>query len=725
MKNLIFGFCLCISSSLICAQTRISYPESYDSFANPERGFQKYSITNAQYNNTVNYSNLSQSTLRGWRNGNDKVSVIFRYFLLNNFLYSNISQTYLDNMQKDFNVIRSAGLKCIVRFSYSNSRSSSAQQPEKSRIIAHIKQLKKLLEKNKDIIYTYQAGFIGTWGEWYYTNSSEFGTEDYINAAQWANRKEIIDAMLNTTPPEIPIQVRYPKIKKIMYGTTQLTASTAYQNTPRARIGFFNDAFLNAWGDMGTYSNVGQWEYPAGSEDYLYVSNETKYTPMSGETNGMNPPRSNIDNAITEMDATNWSTLNRDYHEEVISNWMDNPNRFSEMKRQLGYRFVLKKGSFSLNQNTLSVSLSIENVGFARLFKPRKAVLVLLNTNDNKRYTFILNTDPRTWEGKVNISQNINISALPTGNYSVHLQLPDINPGLAKRPEYSIRFANTNIWDNTQGYNNLRYTFNKTPVLDCPSVDIVVDGDDSEWSPVSVFSQKNGETLKVYNNSEYVYFQFNGNNFVNYQIYIDTKNGISGYSNYNWPELSANFMIENSRLYRYTGTGATWDWSQIEEGNIASVKNNGVVEVRMDINLFQNNSFKIGFKTLNSSWQTIRALPDRNENTEYLFCPTNRNNNGLSQVKVMSGLPSSPGKDEVLIFPNPVGNRLNISYKGADTPLDAAIFSIEGRLLKSENYDKVNTYTGSIDISSLPAGIYLLKINTKEKTKTVRFQKRL
>lgn len=469
-KKILFCLCFFLAVNFLNAQTSVSYTESNDIFSNPERGLQKYSITNSNYNNTSNYTNLSQSTLKGWRTGNDKVTVIFRYFLLSNFLESNISQTYLDNIQQDFNIIRNAGLKCIVRFSYSNSQSSLPQQPLKSRILTHINQLAPLLENNKDIIYTHQAGFLGTWGEWYYTNSDEFGTAGSINTAQWASRKEIIDAMLDATPVEIPLQVRYPKIKYTMYGNTQLTPSTAYQNTAIARIGFYNDAFLNIWGDMGTYNGVGQNENPVGSADFVYLSNETKYTPMTGETNGLNAPRTNGDNAVTEMDATNWSTLNKDYYAQNITNWI-NSGHFPEILRRLGYRFVLRNGTFHVNETSLSVSIDIENVGFARLVKPRKATLVFKNTSDNNLYSFTLNSDPRTWEGVITISQQIDISSIPNGNYAAYLKLADPDTTLATHSEYSIRFANNNVWNSQYGYNDLNYTFELLSTSEIKSID--------------------------------------------------------------------------------------------------------------------------------------------------------------------------------------------------------------------------------------------------------------
>lgn len=215
-----------------------TYTESDSIFANPERGLQKYSITNSTYYITPGYSNIDVATIRGWREGADKVSVIYRYFLLGDYMTSDISATYLANIQLDFDRIREAGLKCLVRFSYTNRQGTVPQQPTKAQILKHIEQLAPVLQQNRDVIVAHQAGFIGTWGEWYYTNSAEFGTDGSISALQWANRKEVVDAMLTATPAEIPIQVRYPQIKQVMYGSTPLNDLTAYADTPSARVGF-------------------------------------------------------------------------------------------------------------------------------------------------------------------------------------------------------------------------------------------------------------------------------------------------------------------------------------------------------------------------------------------------------------------------------------------------------------------------------------------------------
>ncbi|NHN28041.1 DUF4832 domain-containing protein [Flavobacterium jejuense] len=451
------NFILFILCHSLFSQNTVNYTNSNEIFANPERGFQKYSITDANYATTANYSNISINELNGWYSGPDKVSVIFRYFLLEDFLNTNINATYLSNMQLDFDRIRTTGLKCIIRFSYSNEQGTGVQQANKALILAHLNQLAPIINTNKDIIISHQAGFIGTWGEWYYTNATEFGTDGNITPTQWLNRKEVVDAMLTATPVSIPIQLRYATLKKIMYGNTPLTASTAYQNTAIARIGFFNDAFLNDYGDQGTYEVSSQYQNPVGTSDYIYISNETKYLPMSGETNGLNPPRTDGANAVLELENTNWSFLNRDYFEQNITNWT-NSNHIDDIKRKLGYRFVLNNSIFDLQGTNLSVQINLINEGYARIFKERKVYLVLKNNTTSQQTSFLINTDCRTWENTINLSEIIDVSSLPMGDYSSFLFLPDSENSLATNPKYAIRFANDGIWEASSGMNNLSQT---------------------------------------------------------------------------------------------------------------------------------------------------------------------------------------------------------------------------------------------------------------------------
>lgn len=491
MKKTFLFLILIINQIIVIGQT-VNYIPSTNIIANPERGLQKYSITDTNYATTVGANNLSVATLNSWKNSADKVTIVYRYFMLDAFMNSNINSTYLNNMQTDFNNIRSAGVKVIIRFAYSNLQGTQAQQPTKAQILTHISQLSSLLNSNKDVIFSHQAGFIGTWGEWYYTNSTEFGTDGVISAIQWANRKEIVDAMLANTPMEVPVQVRCVGIKQTMYGTTQLTQTTAYQNTPNARIGFYNDAFLNSYGDMGTYSS-NQCTNPVGTPEYDYLSNETKYLPMTGEINGLNTCdsgfRTTSGNAIYEMGLTNWTTLNRDYHPDFWN--LVTATHYDQILKNLGYRFILNSSSVTTNGSNFDLNIAITNVGFARPFKQRNVYLIMKNTTTNSISTYLLNTDIRTWENSISITQNFNPGI--TGTFQLYLWMPDKEPLLSSNSDYSIQFANIGTWESITGYNNLLQTISLSSTLGIENF--------SNTNKLSIYPNPSSDIIKIQTNS--------------------------------------------------------------------------------------------------------------------------------------------------------------------------------------------------------------------------------
>jgi len=97
-----------------------------------------------------------------------------------------------------------------------------------------------------------EAGFIGTWGEWYYTDQAEFGIPPSIPSI--ANRKAITDALLDALPSNRMIQLRTPAFKRSLYSPSALPEAQAFNQTPLARIGHHNDCFWLHRTDYGTYT---------------------------------------------------------------------------------------------------------------------------------------------------------------------------------------------------------------------------------------------------------------------------------------------------------------------------------------------------------------------------------------------------------------------------------------------------------------------------------------
>ena len=444
--------------------TTVSYTASTAVFSNPERGFFKFTETHS-----TNYKLVSQSSLTSYRT-TQNLSLIYRCFYLEDFINVPISQTYLNNMQTDFNRIRAAGLKVIIRFAYTGDKNASPKDASRAQILAHLEQLKPLFIANSDVIAVMQAGFIGTWGEWYYTSQAEFGGWGYnqtnLTAANISYRKIVVNAMLAALPSNRMIQIRYPNMKqKICNVVSALPPTIAFNESTRSRIGHHNDCFLSSNTDVGTYQNV--------TTEYPYMEQETKYVPMGGESCAVFSSRTNCTTAQIELAKFHWSFLNKDYYPEVLQNFQTN-NCYSDIEKNLGYRFQLITGVYPQSTykiGTFPVTLTIKNVGYASPFNKRDAYIVMKNTSTNLSYPIKLNSDPRSWLGPNNIiiSENLTLPLnLPVGTYKLYLHLPDADTSIATKPYYAIRFANNNTWESTTGYNNLNHTIivtNTKPIV--------------------------------------------------------------------------------------------------------------------------------------------------------------------------------------------------------------------------------------------------------------------
>jgi len=365
-------------------------------------------------------------------------------------------------MQADFDTIRAAGLKAIVRFAYTDQLPPTPPYGDapKAQILRHIEQLRPILQANRDVIAAVQAGFIGVWGEWFYTDYfvEDPNNPDDVTEADWANRREVLNAMLNALPVTRMVQVRTPFMKQEMFNRTlALTAAEAHSGSNIARTGQHNDCFLASDTDFGTYRS------DLMTEEKNYLAEETKYVPMGGESCNPNPPRSECLTATAELSRFHWSYLNTDYHPEVIDSWQG--ICVDDIKRRLGYRLALVEGSYAdvvRPGETFTVTIALRNEGWAAPFTPRLVELLLRHTTNGTIYRVKLPDDPRSWlpeRGTILLAHTICTSTgLPAGQYELLLNLSDPEPSLYSLPAYSIRLANEMLWEESTGYNKLLHT---------------------------------------------------------------------------------------------------------------------------------------------------------------------------------------------------------------------------------------------------------------------------
>lgn len=427
----------------------IYYTESDEIIANPERGFliqTYYESGDLSKSLTPNVVQLNRKSAQ--------ITLYLHSYYLTDYIASDISQEFLDRMQNNFDALRAGGSKAVIRYSYKSSESNSAKPWDATLdwMKRHIDQLQPYWEKNADVILCVQAGFIGVWGEWYYTTNFKMNPS---TDADYAPRWELLNYLLDAVPEDRQVSLRTPGFKMRylqMNGgdVSPLTETEAYQPTAKARLAAFNDCFLASSNDVGTYSSDAQREFWA---------EDTKYTFMGGETCG-ECSYSTGENAINQMAKYHWTYINKGYHQGVIKSW-ETDGSMKEIKRRLGYRFVLDK-AYPTQQpkagEPYSIVLTLRNVGFSSLVNARNVELILVDKDDPaNKIVYPQQMDPRFWTpGDTTITTlHAKLQADMTGEYKVYLNLPDPYPTLHDNPMFSVRFANEDIWDEKTGYNYL------------------------------------------------------------------------------------------------------------------------------------------------------------------------------------------------------------------------------------------------------------------------------
>lgn len=416
---------------------KVTYTVSNEVFTNPERGFMHTWQVNAEGAaiTTASLNNLKK----------ENVSLILRLYYLEKFKTTPLSQAQLDLIKTDFTRLRESGLKCVLRFAYTDAQDGT--DASVAVISGHLDQLKPILEENKDVIAFVQAGFVGAWGEWYYT-TNQLTTP--------ANKKIILDKLLETFPKEVKIQVRTPKIKQdFVATTTAMDATVGYGTTNTARLGFHNDCFMASVDDYGTYINV--------TAEKTYISNEALFVPTGGETcPPTDVPVASCSIAEKEMTMLKWTYLNLDYYGPVLQEWRNN-NCFTDFERKLGYRLALASSSIKKEaavNGTLEFNALINNSGFAPIYNSKNAFLILRATSGGTVYKKKLNFDVRKVVPRVtfDLKESVSLSGIPAGTYELLLKIEDNSSKLADRPDYSVRLANTGVWEASTGFNKLSQT---------------------------------------------------------------------------------------------------------------------------------------------------------------------------------------------------------------------------------------------------------------------------
>lgn len=470
---------LCGLCALTLSAETITYvPDNTTVFPNPERGFTDELGGETALTDSKNHVVLPEEEWywdeeeESYADRRTQSLVVLMYYL-KNYASKDLSDKLLQGFDEDMQILRNHGFKCVLRFAY-DWKSKNDASPQW--VTRHIEQLKPHWAKNADVIFALEAGFVGEWGEWYY--SAHFGNEtQQLND----NRRLVLNALLDACPKDRFLLVRYPIIKTQFLGDENaLTPEQAFGNTERARIGHHNDAFLAKDGNDGTYGRDGD-----GPDDdpvlRQYIADETLFVPNGGESNVENNSWAQkvYADAETEMERYHWTFCGAVYSEKITDRWRTD-GIYTTLDKRLGYRFQLLSATVpetAAMNHSLPLQLVLRNVGFVPLYNKRTVYLTLVS--ESNTFALPLRTDPRRWTreaGEITIVDTLPIPAsIPEGDYHLYLHLPDEYASLANDPRYAVRFANEDMWDESTGMNDLHASLRITsstesvPVLSQPS----------------------------------------------------------------------------------------------------------------------------------------------------------------------------------------------------------------------------------------------------------------
>lgn len=426
----------------------VYYTEHDSVIANPERGI----YVQAGYHTNDMSKQTQAATLLNVRK-NQQITLYLHMYYLEDFCDKPVSQECLDRFEANMLALREGGAKAIIRFAYSDGYDPKDKPWDATpEIVAtHINQFAPLMQKYADVILCVQAGFIGSWGEWYYTENFVFNPS---TDEQFQLRRELIDHLLEAVPVSRQIALRTPEYKIKYLRTTYedfMTEDEAFGPSARARLAAHNDCFLSSSNDVGTFSG------PASRE---YWKNESKYTFMGGESCAFLSALANGEYALTQLSDYHWDYLHRDYYREVLTYWKTT-GYYDEIANRLGYRFVMDKAYWTQEPKagaTFTLDFTVRNVGFSCPKNERPIELVFVNTaNANDKFVYPQALDARMWQGGDTISSRLvaTLDSKMSGEYNIYINLPDPYDAIHDNPLFSIRFANVNMWEEATGYNKL------------------------------------------------------------------------------------------------------------------------------------------------------------------------------------------------------------------------------------------------------------------------------
>lgn len=360
---------------------------------------------------------------------------------LQRYREGDISQEGLDNIERLLKTLESVDKQLILRFLYDWDGQNEQVEPESLEVILrHMEQVGPLIQEHKDSIFLLQGLFIGNWGE---MNGTKFLGDDALQA--------LAAQLAEATDENTFLAVRMPAQWRIITQLASAETISRGDGSLASRLGLFNDGMLGSWSDYGTYGNQsyathGAFTYWNREEELAFQDQLCKLVPIGGEVIVDNE-YNDFENAIRDMASMHVTYVGRDYDTNVLNKWAASVfngegvfcgmDGLSYIERHLGYRLLIRNVElgYHFKEDFLSVDVTLQNVGFAPVYRETEIRVLLYNQEKDILYSYGIEEDIRILTGGNDtgalqtLHTDISLSGEQPGEWKVFFEIKDVNSG--------------------------------------------------------------------------------------------------------------------------------------------------------------------------------------------------------------------------------------------------------------------------------------------------------
>lgn len=366
----------------------------------------------------------------------DENELVLLQINLREYAGSDISKTALAQLDSLLRTWKASGKQLILRFLYDwNGQAKESEPKEIETVMRHMEQTAEIVNRYKDCVWLMQGIYVGNNGE---MNNSAFLSQD--NMCKLA---AYLDSVIDS---EIFLSVRTPAHWRAIARTfAPLSENLAFSGKGAARIGLYNDGMLGSANDLGTYGDTSldnASDFCAKGtreEELLFQNSLCAYVPNGGEVVVANP-YNDFKNARSDLKTMRITYLNSGYDKAVLDKWRDEAfeddgcfygaDGYTFIGEHLGYRYALNACTFTFDPfspDPGTLTLSIENQGFAGCYRPLVSAFTIVNENGAVTDTIKTADDARLWGGgeTSSLSVSLDIRTYKTGTFRIYYSLTD------------------------------------------------------------------------------------------------------------------------------------------------------------------------------------------------------------------------------------------------------------------------------------------------------------